>query len=147
MPAGWDASAPRYGWARLMDRFDLLGPLPGQPSTTVIEASAGTGKTFTLASLVTRYVAEGGQHSTRCCSSPSHVRQARSFGSWVRSALIEALRALEDPGGTAETDLLRHLTAGSPEEFGSAPRPVHATPSPNSTQPRSPQSISSADWC
>ena len=42
-----------------MDRFDLLGPLPDQHSTTVLEASAGTGKTFALAGLVTRYVAEG----------------------------------------------------------------------------------------
>jgi exodeoxyribonuclease V beta subunit len=42
-----------------MDRFDLSGPLPEQRSTTVLEASAGTGKTFALASLVTRYVAEG----------------------------------------------------------------------------------------
>src|SRR5439155_11628043 len=44
---------------RMMDRFDLLGPLPAERSTTVLEASAGTGKTFALAGLVTRYVAEG----------------------------------------------------------------------------------------
>ncbi|MBE7188637.1 UvrD-helicase domain-containing protein [Jatrophihabitans endophyticus] len=37
--------------------FDLCGPLP--EGTTVLEASAGTGKTFTIAGLVTRYVAEG----------------------------------------------------------------------------------------
>ena len=42
-----------------MDEFDLLGPLPAERSTTVLEASAGTGKTFALAGLVTRYVAEG----------------------------------------------------------------------------------------
>ena len=42
-----------------MDDFDLLGPLPAARSTTVLEASAGTGKTFALAGLVTRYVAEG----------------------------------------------------------------------------------------
>lgn len=34
-----------------MERFDLLGPLPAKRSTTVLEASAGTGKTFTLAGL------------------------------------------------------------------------------------------------
>ena len=43
-----------------MERFDLLGPLPTERSTTVLEASAGTGKTFALAGLVTRSVAEGG---------------------------------------------------------------------------------------
>jgi len=42
-----------------MKRFDLLGELPAPKSTTVIEASAGTGKTFALAGLVTRYIAEG----------------------------------------------------------------------------------------
>jgi exodeoxyribonuclease V beta subunit len=37
--------------------FDLTGPLP--TGVTVLEASAGTGKTFTIASLAARYVAEG----------------------------------------------------------------------------------------
>lgn len=38
--------------------FDLSGALPG-PGTTVLEASAGTGKTYTLTSLVARFVAAG----------------------------------------------------------------------------------------
>ncbi|MGH9028094.1 MAG: UvrD-helicase domain-containing protein, partial [Acidimicrobiales bacterium] len=38
--------------------FDLSGPLPGA-GVTVLEASAGTGKTYTIAALVARYVAEG----------------------------------------------------------------------------------------
>jgi exodeoxyribonuclease V beta subunit len=38
-------------------RFDLTGPLPS--GTTVIEASAGTGKTYAIAGLATRYLAEG----------------------------------------------------------------------------------------
>src|ERR1700728_2577042 len=38
--------------------FDVCGPLPG-PGVTVLEASAGTGKTFTIAALVARMVAEG----------------------------------------------------------------------------------------
>ena len=42
-----------------MKTFDLTGPLPAPASTTVLEASAGTGKTFALAGLVTRMVAEG----------------------------------------------------------------------------------------
>lgn len=37
--------------------FDVLGPLP--TGTTVLEASAGTGKTYTIAALAARYVAEG----------------------------------------------------------------------------------------
>ena len=39
--------------------FELCGPLPG-PGATVLEASAGTGKTHTIANLVTRFVAEAG---------------------------------------------------------------------------------------
>ena len=37
--------------------FDLTGPLPS--GTTVLEASAGTGKTFAIAALAARYLAEG----------------------------------------------------------------------------------------
>jgi glycosyltransferase involved in cell wall biosynthesis len=37
--------------------FDLYGELP--TGTTVLEASAGTGKTWTIAALATRYLAEG----------------------------------------------------------------------------------------
>ena len=40
-----------------MPPFDLLGPLP--TGTTLLEASAGTGKTYAVGALVTRYVAEG----------------------------------------------------------------------------------------
>ncbi|WP_312858523.1 UvrD-helicase domain-containing protein, partial [Pseudonocardia pini] len=38
-------------------QFEVDGPLP--EGTTVLEASAGTGKTYTIAALATRYVAEG----------------------------------------------------------------------------------------
>jgi len=37
--------------------FDLRGPLPA--GVTVLEASAGTGKTYTIAALAARYVAQG----------------------------------------------------------------------------------------
>jgi exodeoxyribonuclease V beta subunit len=39
--------------------MDLGGALPASGTTTVLEASAGTGKTWTIAGLVCRYVAEG----------------------------------------------------------------------------------------
>ena len=51
-----------------MDGFDIAAALPGVgpeglvPTTTLLEASAGTGKTWTIAALVTRYLAEG--HAT-----------------------------------------------------------------------------------
>src|ERR1700761_7376641 len=37
--------------------FDVCGPLPS--GVTVLEASAATGKTYTIAALAARYVAEG----------------------------------------------------------------------------------------
>ncbi len=44
--------------------FDICGPLP--TGITVLEASAGTGKTYTIAALAARYVAEG-VPLRRCC--------------------------------------------------------------------------------
>ena len=50
---------PRVGAGRapMTESFDVCGPLP--TGVTVLEASAGTGKTFTIAALAARYVAEG----------------------------------------------------------------------------------------
>lgn len=68
-PAGTDAQAPAADHVardvHALDTaappdpvaFDLSGPLP--QGTTVLEASAGTGKTYTIAALAARYVAEG----------------------------------------------------------------------------------------
>ncbi|HMQ65525.1 MAG TPA: UvrD-helicase domain-containing protein, partial [Arachnia sp.] len=39
-----------------MSEFDLAGPLPTE--TTLLEASAGTGKTYAIAALTARYLAE-----------------------------------------------------------------------------------------
>ena len=50
--------------------FDVCGALPA--GTTVLEASAGTGKTFTIASLAARYVAEG--HGRAARADARHVR-------------------------------------------------------------------------
>ena len=43
--------------AGTLEPFDVCGPLP--TGVTLLEASAGTGKTFTIAALAARYVAEG----------------------------------------------------------------------------------------
>ena len=40
-----------------MEHFDITDPLP--QGTVLLEASAGTGKTWTIAALVARFVAEG----------------------------------------------------------------------------------------
>lgn len=41
------------------NEFNWTDPLPRAGTTTVLEASAGTGKTFTIAGLVARFVADG----------------------------------------------------------------------------------------
>lgn len=47
------------------DSFDLCGPLP--TGTHLLEASAGTGKTYAIAALTTRYIAEGVVSISRSC--------------------------------------------------------------------------------
>ena len=54
--------------------FDLRGPIC-PPGTTVLEASAGTGKTYTIAALAARYVAEG-----RARPEPADARHIRPDG-------------------------------------------------------------------
>jgi len=101
-----------------MERFELLGPLPRHPSTTVLEASAGTGKTFTLAGLVTRYIAEGRATLDQMLLITFTRSASQELRARVRSALIDALHALDNPGcGQSDTGLLRHLTTGSPDEL------------------------------
>ena len=56
-PAVGRAAGLGAGRVPMTDAFDVCGPLP--TGVTVLEASAGTGKTFTIAALAARYVAEG----------------------------------------------------------------------------------------
>src|SRR6476659_7728807 len=89
--------------------FDPLGPLP--TGTTLLEASAGTGKTWTIGALVTRFVAEGvvplpQMPVVSCGRAASQERRGR-----VRLQLLMAGRALAEPG-TARSDgdaVIRHL--------------------------------------
>ena len=59
--------------------FDVRGPLP--TGVTVLEASAGTGKTYTIAALAARYVAAGTPlraAPARDLHAPGHRRAARA---------------------------------------------------------------------
>ncbi|HVW35329.1 MAG TPA: UvrD-helicase domain-containing protein, partial [Acidimicrobiia bacterium] len=80
--------------------FDVCGPLP-EPGVTVLEASAGTGKTFTIAALAARYVAEG---------IPLHQLLVVTF---TRMATGELRDRVRERLVTAEQGLLR-LAAGEP---------------------------------
>ena len=84
--------------ADLMEPFDLLGPLPADRSTTVLEASAGTGKTFALAGLVTRYLAEGVATLDEMLLITFSRAASRSLRERVRSQIVDAAAAFDDPG-------------------------------------------------
>ncbi|AGB21314.1 DNA helicase/exodeoxyribonuclease V, beta subunit [Mycobacterium sp. JS623] len=80
-----------------MDSFDLSGPLPQPRSTTVLEASAGTGKTFALASLVTRYVAEGVATLDQMLLITFSRAATQELRDRVRRQLVDAAAAEELP--------------------------------------------------
>jgi exodeoxyribonuclease V beta subunit len=91
--------------------FDLLGPLP--LGTTVLEASAGTGKTFTIAGLVTRYVAEGVATLDELLVVTFGRAATRELRDRVRERLVSARDALRDPHAAQRSsdELVHHLAA------------------------------------
>src|SRR5690242_10188861 len=80
-----------------MEPFDLLGPLPDGACTVVLEASAGTGKTFTLAGLVTRYVAEGAATLDQMLLITFGRAASQELRDRVRSQLVDSAAAEQDP--------------------------------------------------
>jgi exodeoxyribonuclease V beta subunit len=91
--------------------FDVCGPLPR--GVTVLEASAGTGKTYTIAALAARYVAEGTPLErlllvtfTRMATGELRER--------VRERLVSAERGLDR--GPQDDDALVRLLADAPPD-------------------------------
>jgi exodeoxyribonuclease V beta subunit len=84
--------------------FDLLGPLPA--GTTVLEASAGTGKTFTIAALVARYVAEGVAAMDDLLVVSFSRESTRELRARVRESLVSARDALTGAATVPAGDLL-----------------------------------------
>ncbi|HVL95948.1 MAG TPA: UvrD-helicase domain-containing protein [Solirubrobacteraceae bacterium] len=89
--------------------FDPCGPLP--TGVTVLEASAGTGKTYTIASLAARYIGEG----LACIDQlllVTFTRMATSeLRERVRARLVSVERELADPE-SSEDAIVRYLAAG-----------------------------------
>ena len=97
--------------------FDACGPLP--TGVTVLEASAGTGKTFTIAALATRYVA-GGLPLERLLI-VTFTRMATSeLRDRVRERMVSAeqglTRALLGAEPDPADDILRLLACGPEDE-------------------------------
>lgn len=94
--------------------FDLLGPLPDPGSTVLLEASAGTGKTFALAGLTARYLADGRARPDELLLITFGRLASRELRDRVRTLVAGALDVL---GGVraAENDLERFLLDGPAE--------------------------------
>ena len=99
-----------------MERFDLLGPLPTERSTTVLEASAGTGKTFALAGLVTRYVAEGAATLDQMLLITFGRAASQELRERVRGQIVGALVAFDDPSTVGDNQVVGHLLGGTAAE-------------------------------
>lgn len=94
--------------------FDLYGPLPA--GTTVLEASAGTGKTFTIAGLVTRYVAEGVAVVDELLVVTFGRMATQELRERVRERLVTARDGLRDVAAArAGSDELLRLLAAVPD--------------------------------
>jgi exodeoxyribonuclease V beta subunit len=104
-------AAPVSGRSDGLAEFDLYGPLPR--GTTILEASAGTGKTFAIAALAVRHLAAGVPADallivtfTRAATGELRDR--------VRDRLVSAthgLRAVVEGGAEPCDDLVRLLCA------------------------------------
>lgn len=102
--------------AAIAHAFDPAGPLP--TGTTVLEASAGTGKTHAIVGLAARYVAEAGigiadlllVTFSRAATQELRERTRERFVA-VAAALAEPDRAAAHPD-----DLVRALAAAEPAE-------------------------------
>ena len=92
--------------------FDPYGPLP--TGTTVLEASAGTGKTWTIATLATRYVAEGEAELSQLMLATFSRAATQELRERVRERLSLTLRGLGRPPG--DDALVEHLRAGGEAE-------------------------------
>ena len=93
--------------------FNIRDPLP--VGVTVLEASAGTGKTYTIAALAARYVADG---------TPLHRLLLVTFTRMatgelrerVRERLVSAERALSGGASDERDEVVRLLMEGTPEQ-------------------------------
>ena len=92
----------------MIEPFDILADLP--TGTTMLEASAGTGKTYAIGALVTRYIAEDAATLEQMLVLTFGRAASQELRERVRAQLVEAETALADPDAArARGGLLRHL--------------------------------------
>lgn len=99
-----------------MKPFDITADLPS--GTVLLEASAGTGKTWTIGALVTRYVAEGHAKLEQMLVVTFGRAASQELRERVRAQLVEAERVLSDDpaaGDVSDSDLVQMLREWGPE--------------------------------
>ena len=99
--------------------FDIRAPLP--TGTVLLEASAGTGKTWTIGALVTRYVAEGAAKLEQMLVVTFGRAASQELRERVRAQLVEAERVLSDDLVTVvdaapDSELVTLLREWGPEQ-------------------------------
>lgn len=99
-----------------MQPFSLVGDLPAARSTTVLEASAGTGKTFALAGLVTRYIAEGVATLDQMLLITFSRAATQELRDRVRRQIVDAVHAFDRKGVTGNNEVITHLLNASDDE-------------------------------
>jgi len=115
-PAGSDATAAPAP-ASAPRRFDPFGDLP--TGTVVLEASAGTGKTHTIATLTTRYVAEGVATLPEIMLVTFGRAATSELRDRVRDRLVATEHALRAPDAARHPDeLVAFLAAVDDAELG-----------------------------
>lgn len=98
--------------------FDLAGDLPAPAATTLLEASAGTGKTYTIAGLVARYLASGLVRIEEVLVVTFGRAASQELRARVRERLVASERVLADPEAAPDgRDVVRDwLLACDPAE-------------------------------
>ena len=107
--------------------FDLAGPLPS--SLTVVEASAGTGKTWVISALAVRYLAEGVVTAPRLLAITFTRWASNDLRSRLYQRLIDATAALEarhrGAAGAVDDPLVDVLAEGTDDVVADRIRRLH----------------------
>ncbi|MCM6772259.1 UvrD-helicase domain-containing protein [Nocardia sp. CDC159] len=92
--------------------FELCGPLP--TGTTVLEASAGTGKTYAIVGLAVRFVAEVGVKVSELLLVTFSRAATQELRERTRERFVAVAAGLGDPVAARESkdELIRHLARG-----------------------------------
>ena len=112
----------------------------------MLEASAGTGKTFALAGLVTRYVAEGEATLDQMLLITFGRAATQELRERVRRQIVDAVVAFDDPSLVGDNQLVAHLLDGGEDERRDRRRRLRDALAASTPRP-SPPRTSSVSWC